>query len=164
MYQGKNCLFRCLSLHQGADIKGLETLTRKLKKELEEHTGQNFDEGITLDQIPAVEIKFQVAINILSLKEDDSVDIVYLSRLDYRPMYINLYKNHCSYIHNYETYAKRFTCLECNRSFDQVCNLKTHAKVCCTEVKEVYIGGKFKTSDTIFERLERVNINIKEED
>ena len=41
---------------------------------------------------------------------------------------------------------------------------KTHAKVCSTKVKEVYIGGKFKANDTIFERLERVNINIKEED
>ena len=28
----------------------------------------------------------------------------------------------------------------------------------------MYIGRKFKTNDTIFERLERVNINIKEED
>ena len=163
-YKDNDCFFRCLSLHQGALISGLEKLTKKLKTEFEEHIGEKLDNGITLDHIPAVEIKYQVAINILSLKEDGSADVVYLSRLDFKPMYINLYEKHCSYIHNYEKFAKKFSCYECDRTFNQSTHLKRHAKVCCTEVEEVYIGGKFKTNDTVFERLDRVGIKVQEED
>ena len=117
-YKDNDCFFRCLSLHQGALISGLEKLTKKLKTEFEEHIGEKLDNGITLDHIPAVEIKYQVAINILSLKEDGNADVVYLSRLDFKPMYINLYEKHCSYIHNYERFAKRFSCYECDRTFN----------------------------------------------
>ena len=118
-YKDNDCFFRCLSLHQGALISGLEKLTKKLKTEFEEHIGEKLDNGITLDHIPAVEIKYQVAINILSLKEDGNADVVYLSRLDFKPMYINLYEKHCSYIHNYEKFANRFRCSECDRTFNQ---------------------------------------------
>ena len=69
-----------------------------MKKEFEEHIGEKLDNGITLDHILAAEIKYRVTINILSLKEDGSADIVYLSRLDFKPMYINLYEKLCSYI------------------------------------------------------------------
>ena len=72
-------------------------------------------------------------------------------------------QNHCSYIFNYQKYAKHYKCYECDRSFNQATHLNRHAKVCSTEVEEVYIGGKFKTNDTISERLERVGIKIKED-
>ena len=100
----------------------------------------------------------------MSLKEDGSADIVYLSRLDYRPLYLNLYDNHFSYISKYNTYAKRFQCYGCDRTFNKSCHLSRHAKVCCTEVEELYIGGKFKTNDTIFERLYKVGIEVQEQD
>ena len=116
-YEDNNCFFRCLALHQGANINGLETLTNKIKKELEDHFGENFDEGVTIDHIPTIEIRYQIAINIMSLKEDGSADIVYLSRLDYRPLYLNLYDNHFSYISKYNSYAKRFQCYGCDRIF-----------------------------------------------
>ena len=163
-YKDNNCFFRCLALHQGAKINALEKPTKKIKKELEDHIGENFDEGVTIDHIPTIEIRYQIAINIMSLKEDGSADIVYLSRLDYRPLYLNLYENHFSYISNYNTYAKRFQCYGCDRTFNRAYNLNRHAKVCCTEVEELYIGGKFKTNDTIFERLDKVGIKIQEQD
>ena len=163
-YEDNNCFFRCLALHQGAKINALEKPTKKIKKELEDHIGENFDEGITIDHIPTIEIRYQIAINIMSLKEDGSADIVYLSRLDYRPLYLNLYENHFSYISKYNTYAKRFQCYGCDRTFNRTDSLNRHAKVCCTEVEELYIGGKFKTNDTIFERLDKVGIKIQEQD
>ena len=163
-YDDNNCFFRCIALHQGAKIYGLEKLTKKIKAELEEHTGKNFDNGMTIDQVPFVEVKYCISINILSLNEDGSADIVYLSRLNYKPLYINLCQNHFSYISNYKRYAKRYQCHGCNRIFNLSTNLHHHAKVCCTDVKEVYIGGKFKTNDTIFERLDRLGIKIPEKD
>ena len=77
-YEDQNCFFRCLSLHQGANLFGLEKPTKRLKLEFEEHTGLNFDDGMLLEQVPAAEIKFNVAINILSLKEDGNADIIYI--------------------------------------------------------------------------------------
>ena len=45
-------------------------------------------------------------------------------------------------------------------SHEKCCLSSSHAKVCCTEIEEVYIGGKFKTNDTIFERLDRIGIKV----
>ena len=89
---------------------------------------------------------------------------MYLSRLNERPMYMNLYKNHFSYINNFEKYAKRYQCHNCDRTFNHTGNLKRHIKSCCTDIEEVYPGGKFKTNDTIFERLEKVGIKVPEKD
>jgi hypothetical protein len=47
-YTDNNGFFRCLAIHQGGHYEGVENQTRKLKKEFEEHTGKNFENGITL--------------------------------------------------------------------------------------------------------------------
>ena len=107
-YEDNKCFFCCLALHQGANINALETLTNKIKKELEDHFGENFDEGVTLAHIADIEIKYKIAINIMSLKEDGNADIIYLSRLDHRPLhfsYLNLYENHFLHITKSDTYA-----------------------------------------------------------
>ena len=155
-YDDNKCFFRCLALHQGTKVSSLEKPAKNLKKELEEHTGSNFDDGITLNHIPAIEVKYNVSVNVYSLKENGDADILYLSRLNYRPMHVNLYENHFSYINNFEQFATRYQCHDCDRTFNRTNNLKTHAKACCTEIEEIYVGGKFKTNDTIFERLYRV--------
>ena len=98
------------------------------------------------------------------LAEDGSADIIYLSRIPYEPMHINLYKNHFSYITKFKTFAKQFQCQMCDRVFDQACNLKRHVDICCTEKEEIYVGGKFRQSDTIFERLKKEGIDIPQED
>ena len=79
-------------------------------------------------------------------------------------MYLNLYKNNFSYITKYDTSAQRFQCYGCDRIFDQSTHVNRHAEICCTDVEEVYIGGKFKTNDTIFERLEKIGIKVEEKD
>ena len=80
-------------------------------------------------------------------------------------MHLNLYENHFSFINNFSTYAKRFQCEQCKRTFTDARNLNRHRKTYSTEIEEVYISGKFKTNETIFERLYRVmGINVAEED
>ncbi len=164
-YSDNKCFFfRCMALHQGESIYGLEKRTERLKKELESYIGYNLDEGIFLEHIPDCEIKFKVAINIYNLKENGDADILYLSRLDYRPLHLNLYENHFSFIKDFKIYSKRYQCSQCERLLTQSCHLTSHAKICCTDIKEVFIGGKYKTNDTLFERLEKIGINIPEED
>ena len=161
-YNDNKCFFRCLALHQGASIWGLERFTNRLLSKFENHTDTSFRHGININHIPRIEVFFHVAINVYSLNQDESADVIYLSRLPYDPMHINLYKNHFSYISNFKAYAKKFECHMCQRIFNRPENLKRHTETCCTDKEEVYIGGKFRQDKTLFERLEQEGINIPE--
>ena len=132
--------------------------------EIENHTGQSFKNGVNLSHIPAFEVFFKVSINIYSLQEDGSCEVVYLSRLSYSSMYLNLYKTHFSFISKIDSYSKRYQCMMCESIFDRVDNLKRHTRVCCTDIKESYNGGKLKPPETIFDWLEKEGINVPKED
>jgi len=142
----------------------LETYTNTLLTEVENHTGKSFKNGVLISHIPTLEVFFQAAVNIYSLQEDGSYDVVYLSQLPYKPMYINLYKKHFSYISNIKSYSKRYQCMMCESIFDRACNLKRHADVCCTEIQELYKGGKLRPAETLFDWLEKEGINVPEQD
>ena len=135
-FKDNKCFFRCLALHRGAKITGLERLTNRLMSNFENHTDNSFKNGVNISHLPAIEVFFHVFVNVYSLGEDGSADIIYLSKLPYEPMHINLYRNHFSYITKFKTYAKRFQCQMCDRIFDQSCNLKKHVKTCCVEKEE----------------------------
>ena len=62
------------------------------------------------------------------------------------------------------TYAKRFQCDMCERIFDQARDLTKHQKVCSTEIKESYSGGKLRPTETVFDMLEKVGIVVPKED
>ena len=65
-----------------------------------------------------------------------------------------------------DTFAKKYQCNICDRIFNRTDSLNRHAKICNTEIEEIYLGGKFKTNDTLFERLEnwKIKIKVPEED
>ena len=90
---------------------------KKLKKELEYRTGSSFDNGVQISHIPDIERIFEVSVNVYSLNENGQADIIYLSRLKFPPMHLNLYKNHFSYINNFNKFAKRFECQICEVIF-----------------------------------------------
>ena len=161
-YNDNKCFFRCLARHRGQDLNSLETYTNTLITEVENHTGQSFKNGVNISHIPVLEVFFKVSVNIYSLQEDGSCEVVYLSSLSYPSMYINLYKNHFSYITNINTYSKRYQCMMCETIFNRADNLKRHTDACCTEIKEYYNGGKLRPAETIFDWLEKVGINVPE--
>ena len=68
-YTDNLCLFRCLTLHFGADKNALETVCQDLKVRLETHTNKNFDQGVEIEDLSKVEECFNVAINVYSLQE-----------------------------------------------------------------------------------------------
>ena len=162
-FKDNKCFFRCLALHRGAKISGLERLTNRLITNFENHTEKSFKNGVNINHLPAIEVFFHVSVNVYSLGEDGSADIIYLSKLPYEPMHINLYRNHFSYITKFKTYAKRFQCQMCDRIFNEPCNLKKHVKTCCVEKEEIYVGGKFRQNDSIFERFEKGGIDVPQE-
>ena len=67
---------------------------------------------------------------------------------------------------NIEKFAKKYQCNACDRMFNQTKNLNRHAKICCAEIEEIYVGGKFKPNETLFERLEswKIGINVPEKE
>ena len=74
-YNDDNCFFRCLALHPGANIRGLERITKRLKTELEAHTGKSFEKGVAISHLPVIEVFFQISVNVYSLNEDGSADL-----------------------------------------------------------------------------------------
>ena len=148
-FKDNKCFFRCLALHQGAKIHGLERITNRLLTQYENQTKKSFKNGVNIHHIPDIEVYFHVAINVYNLKEDGCADIIYLSHLPYKPMHINLFKNHFSYITNFKAYAKKYQCNMCDRIFNRSDNLKRHTETCCTDQEEIYLGGKFRVNKNI---------------
>ena len=91
-YEDNFCLFRCLALCFDASLQGLEIIALTYKKKLEEATGKNYDDGVTLDDLEEVEDLFEVSIHVYSLQEDKSAEVVRISEKPYEKiMHVNLY-------------------------------------------------------------------------
>ena len=119
--------------------------TNTFKTQLEQKTGKSYDEGVELDMLEEVETEFNITINVYALQEDKSAKVVRLSdRNDEDVMHLNIYENHFSYITKFEAFAKKFQCPTCSRLIRKSCHLKRHIKRCQVEIKEIYIGGKYR--------------------
>ena len=146
-YKDKKCFFRCLAFHTGAHQNSLERYTNFLIDKIEIHTSRPWKNGVLINHIPTLEVFFKVAVNIYTLKEDGSCEVIYLSQLPYKPMYLNLYENHFYYISHIDSYSKRYQCMTCKCIFNHLRNYKRHVDTCCLEIKEYYDGGKLKPAE-----------------
>ena len=123
-------------------------------------TKTSFDNGVEIIHIPALEVYFKVSINIYSLQRDGSAKVLYLSKLKYNTMHLNLFENHFSYIKHFSKYAKKYICETCRRVFNKSCHLKRHAKTSSTEIREIYIGSKYRNKKSEFEELDGLGITV----
>ena len=168
LYKDNKCFFRCLAYHFGCHLKCLERATDKYLDTAKRYLGREKLSGVNLDKIPQLELCFRTAINVYDLKEDGTVEVVYLSKQSFpgggKPMYLNLYKNHFSYITNINQYAKKYKCNMCSQIFGRSDNLKAHIPTCNTGTEEIYVGGKFKPRETVFDWLEKENFYVPESD
>ena len=152
--------WRCLAVHLGASLHALERKTEALLKEFQKHTGQSFEDGVEFNILPAIEVYFNIAINVYSLRDDGSADVLRLSKLDYDIIHLNIYEKHFSFINDFRKYAKKYTCENCGRVLNQSCHLQRHVKECSTETEEVYIGGKYRSKKNIFELLDQEGLEV----
>ena len=88
-----------------------------------------------------------------------SVHYKSLSRFE-DTLYLDLQKNHLSYVPDVDVYAKRFQCQRCNRLFKRYYRLKRHYAVCSKMTKLKFPGGFHKPKLTVFEELEKYGINV----
>ena len=109
-YNDNLCLFRCLALHRGGDVRHLESAVTKLYETYnQDHVPIEGFVGVTLDEIYRIETTFQTNVCVYKLVESDDDDddgkkiaeLVRRSLCNYSDtMYLNLHETHFSYIQN----------------------------------------------------------------
>ena len=166
-YEDRKCFSRCLALHRGEKVQALERPTQVLLDQWCFHKGiQNF-KGLQLSNIPEVEDFFKVKVNIYELIADGiehTAKAVYVSTSTHEStMHMNLYKNHLSFIANFNTYAKRWKCRCCDKLFRQICHFLRHEKTCTGATKLKFPGGYWCQRPGIFERLEQHGVCVPRE-
>ena len=172
------CLFRCLAFHQGARTKtDLEQLAKSNMKKWVTYkqisplrAKISTFKGVSLSQIPEFEDFFDVPICIYTLNENDVSEAVYIShskkkrKLNGKPMYLNLYKKHLSYISQFDAYAKKYQCKKCQLHFTRAFNCRRHEKKCHKSTKVFYPGGYYSPKETLFERMAKYGFQTPEND
>ena len=77
-------------------------------------------------------------------------------------MKLNLFKNHFSYIFNFEKYCSVFNCPKCDVLWYHQMNYNHYIKDFHGDVKYTYKGGIFWLPSTIFEELAEFDIHMAE--
>ena len=73
-------------------------------------------------------------------------------------LYLNLYKNHLSYIFDFAKYSHSYACSKCGKLWPRKYKLKRHQKSCDENVKRKYPGKAFHCFQTVFEDLDDLGI------
>ena len=164
-YKDNLCFFRCLSLHQGSPVFGLEKKTHELFEVFREKASIKLKSkefpGITVDQLEDISRIFDVGINVFEQDESGKTDSVFRSiKESDKPLNLNLYGNHFSYIKNLDMYSKCYRCKSCDKLWSHLGHLRRHAKNCEGGVKHSYGRGNFQLKPTVFQLLEDEGINV----
>ena len=188
-YLDQKCFFRCLALHQGANIRNLEVPTNQL---LGQFTNEplNF-RGVDLEDLRELEEIYNVNIHVYSLNYsnelgDDNDIEEYLIReaeregqdddtvaatLVRRPlgdkatnMYLHLYEGHFSYIKDIKMLTKSWRCAKCDKLFNHLGHYNLHEKTCERKIKHKFPGGGIgnQSHKTLFTKIEDLGIQIPE--
>ena len=115
--------------------------------------------GVELCDIPEVEDCFKININIFERQADKTVTPVYKSQHIHKStMYLNMHKNHLSYVKKFNSYAKKFHCPTCDRHFNHQGLIRRHLRTCSNVTKYKFPGGFFEKSKSVFDELEAIGI------
>ena len=162
-YKDHLCAFRCLALHRGHEIRCIEGPAKRLYREWSTEPIKDF-EGLSFEDFPEFETRFDVNLEVYNLTEDGFAWSVYKSRGQHpTTMYVNLHENHLSYIRDFAMSAQKCQCRTCKRHFDHAGNLHRHQKSCANKIKFVYPGGFHRDRDSIFDQLDQYDIQVPED-
>ena len=132
-YNDNLCLFKCLALHRGGDVRHLESAVTKLYETYKQDDDVSMEEfaGVTLEDLYRVETTFQTNVCVYKLVESDYDDGKKTAELVRRllchysdTMYLNLHETHFSYTQNIQMYCHSYKCRKCVESlFKDACKL-----------------------------------------
>ena len=164
-YNDNLCLFRCLALHQGCDVRHLEATVSTLYAKYSHKDVHDFA-GVTIDDLSKIEATFGVNVVVYKLvptgNEKTKAEIVRRSLCSYaQTMYLNLYEAHFSYIKDKRMYSHSYKCSKCEQAlWKNPYDLHRHERTCTEGIKRVYKGGVYRPPSSIFERLDDEGIIV----
>ena len=162
IYRDNLCLFRCLALHQGCDVRRLEAL-------LDEYTDTPVRDfaGVPIQDLHKIEAKFKTNVCVYRLEEiadgKTTAELVRRSTARYSDtMYVNIFETHFSYIKDIRMYCHSWRCRNCGESlWKSSWELHRHESTCDAGVNRVYKGGLYRPSLSIFQRLDDEGIVVE---
>ena len=163
-YDDEKCFFRALAISKGYNIDALERPTNQLVYQWMQYKNHTHFMAVSLKDIAELEECFKTNINIYELLSPEVAKTVYVSISKYpASLFLNLYKNHLSYIKTFSTYANKYKCRLCEKMFSRICTLKRHESSECTKSsRQVFKGGFYQPPKSVFEELEEYGISVPE--
>ncbi|XP_076815041.1 uncharacterized protein LOC143461131 isoform X2 [Clavelina lepadiformis] len=167
------CFLRCVALHQqklqGITKKRMDVDPSKVKlsricKEL--FGTQNIDSfpGVTIHDLNLLEKKLKTNINVYQLDECYVATMIRrgLNQFEHT-LNLNLFRQHFSYIHNFNMYANIFQCKNtcCQVFFQNSHDLRRHH---CKTLTEVFPGKIAQPQTNVFAKLEDEGLSFQPED
>ena len=165
IYRDNLCLFRCLAIHQGCDVRRLETMVVTLYAKYTDIPVHDFA-GVPVDELDKVETKFKTNVVVYKLDEitdgKTTAELVRRSPCQYiETMYLNLYEAHFSYIKDIRMYSHSYKCSKCEQAlWESSWELHRHERTCEAGVNQIYKGGVYRPPASIFERLDDEGIIV----
>ena len=159
-YNDNLCLFRCLAIHQGCDVRCIEATVATLYAKYTDNTPVHDFAGVTLDDLHKVESKFKTNVVVYQLVEIDNgktmAELVRRSPAQYQEtMYLNVYEAHFSYIKDIRMYSHSYKCSKCEQALWKCpYDLHRYELTCEASVNQIYKGGVYRPPSSIFERLD----------
>ena len=171
VYGDALCFFQALAIHWGTPRKPtgpFDTKVYAIFEELVAGDPMHF-EGVHLSDLPILEQKLQLNINVFELVEGEDRKvmgkIVQRSHRRYaNTMNLNLFENHFSLITDQDHYCESFGCRLCGKQWKKFKSVKRHECTCDQVTKKKFVGGSYHPELTVFELMEDEGIVVKEED
>ena len=168
-YQDNLCMFRALAyeLHGSNELQQNTMELMQMFLSATRRDDETFP-GIHEDDIPVLENLVDRNIQVYSIFFDEQSEM--LAELTRRSSMkrskttsLLRYENHICWTADINKFLKKFRCYVCDHFFDRSNNLEVHMRNCSERTKHHYPSGVYQISETIFERLEDVNINVPQE-
>ena len=97
------------------------------------------------------------------LQPDDTVILLSISSFPFESdIYLNRYENHLSYIKDFNSYARKFTCVTSQKMFHKVYKWRRHMKQCKGLTKREYPGTFYALSETMFDQIQSCGISVQD--
>ena len=168
-YNDNLCLFRCLALHRGANVRRLEPSVAQLYADYGADEPMHEFAGVLLEDLHHVETTFSTNISVYTLAETKDgktvAELVRRSMCHYpETMTVNLHGTHFSYIQDPQQYCHSYRCRKCGNSlWKRPYLLLRHERSCQGGVRHVYPGGVYHPTPSIFQRLDDEGIRVEDE-
>ena len=163
-YTDYYCAFRCLAYHEGhRSIYNIEKTVKIYRDKwfrFKNITLKGF-RGVLLSEMDEFEKLFKTNVNVLELKEDETVNCLYRTRCRFEnTMYVNAFDNHLSYIKDIKRYSKTYKCRSCEKVCDTFFKWKRHERTCFNSVNYCFPGRFYSPPTELYDKLKNLGIHV----